>query len=71
MITVNLRAKTYLSTEVIHLYRVKNLSRKAPHVMLHKILDDDCPIQRKQGLTAGLALTEIADEVWVFGERIT
>jgi len=43
----------------------------ASHVMLHKILVDDCPIQRKQGLTAGLALTEIVDEVWVFGDKIT
>jgi len=43
----------------------------ASHVMLHGLLADDCPFQRKQGLAAGLALTEIADEVWVFGERIT
>lgn len=43
----------------------------ASHVMLHGILDDDCPFQRKQGLNAGLALVEIADEVWAFGDRIT
>jgi len=41
------------------------------HVMLHGILSDDCPQQRKQGLAAGLALLEIVDEVWVFGDKIS
>ena len=43
----------------------------ASNVMLHGLLSDDCPFQRKQGLNVGLALTEIADEVWVFGDKIT
>lgn len=43
----------------------------ASHVMLHGILSDDCPYQRKQGLAAGLELLKIVDEVWVFGDRIS
>ncbi len=43
----------------------------ASHVMLHGILDDFCPLQRKLGLSTGLALVEVADEVWAFGDRIT
>jgi hypothetical protein len=43
----------------------------ASHVMLHGILSDDCPLQRKQGLAAGLELLKIVDEVWVFGDRIS
>lgn len=43
----------------------------ASHVMLHGILDDLIPEQREKGLAAGLALVEIADEVWVFGEVIS
>ncbi|MBS3938709.1 MAG: DUF4406 domain-containing protein [Peptococcaceae bacterium] len=43
----------------------------ASHVMLHGILNDHVPAQRQNGLAAGLALVEIADEVWVFGQVLS
>lgn len=43
----------------------------ASHVMLHGILDDHNPKERETGLAAGLALVEVVDELWVFGETVT
>jgi len=43
----------------------------ASHVMLHGILNDHIPAQRQNGLAAGLALVEIADELWIFGQTIS
>lgn len=34
-------------------------------------LDDNIPKQRELGLTAGLSLLWLCDELWVFGEKIT
>ena len=66
MITVNLRAKTYLSTEVIHLYRVKNLSRKHYHLHYPQFMDDSDREQRELGLFFALVLLGKCDELWVF-----
>jgi hypothetical protein len=41
----------------------------ASHVMLHGILDESK--DREKGLTAGLKMIELADEVWVCGETIS
>ncbi len=43
----------------------------ASHVMLHGILNDHIPSQRKNGLAAGLAMVEVADELWIFGQAIS
>lgn len=39
----------------------------ASHLLYPQILDDKNPKEREVGLMFGLALLEICDEVWVFG----
>lgn len=38
------------------------------HLMYPQILDDNDPEERRLGLSFGLALLRVCDEVWVFGE---
>ena len=71
MITVNLRAKTYLSTEVIHLYRVKNLSRKASHLMFPQFMDDNNEKERDLAIFMDIILMGKCQEVWVLGDVIS
>ena len=40
----------------------------ASHLLYPQILDDADPVQRELGLSFGLSLLRICDEVWVFGE---
>lgn len=40
----------------------------APHLLFTQYLDDTDPKQRRIGLSAGLDLLSICDELWVYGE---
>ncbi len=42
-----------------------------PHTMLHGVLTDSVPSQRKQGLSLGKELMKLCDEVWVFGPMVS
>ena len=46
----------------------KNCMPVASHLMYPGILDDSIPTEREMGLMFGLALLEVCDEVWCFGE---
>lgn len=39
----------------------------APHLLFTQYLDDNDPEQRRMGLSAGLDLLSICDELWVYG----
>ena len=39
----------------------------APHLLFTQYLDDEDPEQRRMGLSAGLDLLSICDELWVYG----
>ncbi len=39
-----------------------------PHLYITRVLDDDVPTERQQGLDAGLVLLQRCDELWAFGE---
>ena len=40
----------------------------APHLFYPQFLDDDDSEERTLGMTFGLALLDLCDEIWVFGE---
>jgi hypothetical protein len=40
----------------------------ASHLLYPRILDDKNPAERELGLSFGLALLQMCDEVWVFGK---
>ena len=40
----------------------------ASHLLYPQILDDNKPAERELGLSFGLALLQMCDEVWVFGK---
>lgn len=40
----------------------------ASHLLYPQMLDDDDPRERELGLSFGLALLRLCDEVWVYGE---
>ncbi len=40
----------------------------ASHLLYPQILNDNIPAERELGLLFGLALLNVCDEVWVFGE---
>ena len=40
----------------------------APHLLYPQILDDANPEERTLGMKMGLALLDLCDEIWVFGE---
>ena len=40
----------------------------ASHLLYPQILDDNNPVERELGLSFGLALLQVCDEVWVFGK---
>lgn len=40
----------------------------APHLLYPQILNDANPEERTLGMTFGLALLDLCDEIWVFGE---
>lgn len=46
----------------------KNYMPLASHLLYPQILADDNPIEREMGLMFGLALLEMCDEIWCFGE---
>jgi hypothetical protein len=43
----------------------------APHVYLTRILDDTIPGERETGMTYGMELLKLCDELWVFGSPST
>lgn len=43
----------------------------APHVMFTGFLDDGIPEERCLGMSMGLELLRLCEEVWVFGERLS
>ncbi|MEG1520363.1 MAG: DUF4406 domain-containing protein [Clostridia bacterium] len=43
----------------------------APHLYLTQFLDDEHPVERKDGMDMGLELLSICDEIWVFGNYIS
>lgn len=40
----------------------------ASHLLYPQILNDNNPAERELGLSFGLALLQMCDEVWVFGK---
>ena len=40
----------------------------APHLLFPQFLNDDNPQDRGIGIKCGIAMLELMDEVWVFGE---
>ena len=40
----------------------------ASHLLYPQILNDNTPAERELGLSFGLALLQMCDEVWVFGK---
>ena len=40
----------------------------ASHLLYPQILNDNNPTERELGLSFGLALLQMCDEVWVFGK---
>ncbi len=51
-----------------HLVIEKGYMPVVSHLMYPQILCDDDPEERRLGLSFGLALLRMCDEVWVFGE---
>jgi hypothetical protein len=43
----------------------------APHVYCTQFLDDTRESERKIGMTIGLELLKICDELWAFGDRVS
>lgn len=43
----------------------------APHLFFTEFLDDSNPTERELGMKLGLELLKEADEVWVFGNRVS
>ena len=43
----------------------------APPLIYPHFLNDDDPLQRQTGQDMGLAVLEMCDELWVFGNRIS
>lgn len=43
----------------------------APHLFFTQFLDDTNPTERELGMKLGLELLKEADEVWVFGDRVS
>lgn len=43
----------------------------APHLMFPQILNDNEPEQRILGITLGVELMKVCDEIWIFGSRIS
>lgn len=42
-----------------------------PHLMFPQFLDDSNPEERILGITLGVELMKICDEVWIFGSTIS
>lgn len=43
----------------------------APHLMFPQFLNDRDPEQRILGITLGVEMMKVCDEVWIFGDRIS
>lgn len=43
----------------------------APHLLFMQFIDDNKQDERELGLSFGLALLAMCDELWVFGDAIT
>lgn len=43
----------------------------APHIYLTQFLDDNIAEDREFGLSAGLSLLSVCDELWYFGDQVT
>ena len=50
MIIIDLKPHTYQPTAATALYRVKNLSRKAPHLHNPQFLDENMQEERQAGI---------------------
>lgn len=42
-----------------------------PHLLYPNVLDEHNPNERQLGLDMGIAMLEICDELWCFGDRIS
>ena len=43
----------------------------APHLLYTRILDDNCPEERRMGIDMGLTVLARCDALWAFGDRIS
>jgi len=43
----------------------------APHLFFPQFLDDECELQRMEGILAGLEMLELTDELVVVGDRVS
>ena len=43
----------------------------APHLLFTQFLDDSIAHERAEGLTMGIAMLSLCDELWAFGEPTT
>ena len=46
----------------------KGVNPIAPHLFYPQFLEDKSPKERKAGLTLGLDLLSLCDEIWVYGQ---
>ena len=43
----------------------------APHIYFTQFLNDEITVEREFGLSAGLSLLSVCDELWYFGDQVT
>lgn len=68
---IEVRAHRMLASSACGLVAAYGYLPIAPHLFFTQFLDDTNPTERELGMKLGLELLKEADEVWVFGDRVS
>lgn len=68
---MEVRAHRMLANSACGLVTAYGYLPLAPHLFFTEFLDDSNPTERELGMKLGLELLKEADEVWVFGNRVS